>query len=95
MLEQLKMILLPQWDIALGSRGMRHAGKRPPKVARLVMIERSLCRHTSLKRIEGAKPWRERQSVRLKATATAPFHNSDFALLWGANVVSVFFWGQP
>jgi hypothetical protein len=85
---------LPRYDAELRAGGIVPRGRRVPKSARLIRLDRGFCRHTSYPRVPGAAFFNERQAIRLKAQSTAPFHNSDFAILWGKTRVSVFYWDR-
>lgn len=89
-----KSLLLPKWDVEVTPEGIRYPGKRAPKVAATIKVDRALCRHTSLRRVPGANFINERQSIRLKAQSTAPFHNADHAILWGSSRVSLLYWDR-
>lgn len=94
MIGAIKAMLLPRCDVELRASGVQVLRADGSKKAKLVRLDRGLCRHTSIKRVEGASFLSERRSMRLKARATAPFHNSDFAILWGQTRASVYFWDR-
>ncbi len=91
--ERLRQRLLPHYDVEISSSDITWPGSRP-KHASFVRVDRSVCRHTAIKRVPGADFLGERKAIRLKAAASSPFRSSDHAILWGKDRVSVFHWDR-
>lgn len=94
LLERFRFWLLPScdYDVQVDRVTAMNVGRS--HIARLVRIDRALCRHVTIPRPSKISYWSERRAIKLKARSTAPFHNAEFAILWGLRRVSIFFWDR-
>ena len=76
----LKATILPTYDVEVRSDGAVLNERRKNARIRFIRIDRSLCRHVSVRRIPQANFFADRRAAVLRATAAAPFENAKFAM---------------